>query len=298
MPCYRCFVRIALLTAVLFIDMDCAGRQAIDAQAATADRDPATGIMRGAEPVHIDRGRRRACLLLHGWLTTPADFGMLPGELDSAGWDVYVPLHPGHGTCPADLGDITAEMLLDACRRHYEALAARYGEVVLVGFSMGGTIATILASERPPSKLVLIAPFFGVSHKWYYVLPARWWATVAEPFVDHIRRSRRLIRVNDRSRMDRIVAYDAFPTSILRELFRLRDMAHDALESPSLAMPTIALYSEGDEAASPRAVEHALSRMASEAKRTETFSRSNHLLLQDYDRQAVAATILGFLGDD
>ena len=70
------------------------------------------------QPVSIERGRRRACLLLHGWLSSPADFADLPGALDRAGWDVYAPLLPGHGTACEDLDGMSAEDMLAGARVH------------------------------------------------------------------------------------------------------------------------------------------------------------------------------------
>ena len=250
--------------------------------------------MPGAEPVHIARGRPRACLLFHGWLTCPADFGDLPAALDRAGWDVYAPLHPGHGTASADLDGVRAEDLLTAARAHRQDLAARYEQVALGGFSMGGTIATLLAAERAPSRLVLIAPYYEIVQKWYYLLPVPWWATILSP-VGHVMGFQSWAKLNDRSQLDRIICYHRFAVASVKELMKLRQIAVEQADLSGMSMPTLLVYSRGDDVASPQAMVRFLARLPAEEKREAVFTRSNHHLLHDYDREEAVEAIVEFL---
>lgn len=292
---YHWLVRSVLLLAVGVFWVGSAGRTAVR-ESAALPRDPQTGIMRVAEPLRIDRGRAGACLLLHGWISTPADFGNLPQALDGAGWDVYAPLHPGHGTTPADLDGLTAEELLHAARAHHAELRARYEKVVLIGFSMGGTMATILAGEQLPDKLVLVAPFYGVTYRWYFVLPPRWWGALLSPFVRYVKRSERLTRVNRPGARGEILAYGAFPVSAVRALFALRRRAVRGTDLSGLRMPVLLVYSSGDEASSPSAMEEFFDRLPARVKRKAAFVRSNHHILHDYDADEAARAITSFLG--
>lgn len=259
-------------------------------------RGAAARLMPGAQPIRIERGRAGACLLLHGWLSTPADFGSLPHALDEAGWDVHAPLHPGHGTCPADLEGVTAQGLLDASRRHYAALRGRYRKVALVGFSMGGTLATMLAAEQPPDRLVLVAPFYSISHRWYYVLPAHWWHAMLAPFLRRVRRPLSLVRVNRPEGRADIIAYGAFPIDASTALFELRETAASTVVPSQLHVPVLVAYSPRDRVASPAAIEAFFNALPEGTNRTALFPRSDHWLLHDYDRQEAAAAIVDFLG--
>lgn len=259
--------------------------------------DTPTPVMPGAEPVSIDRGRPRVCLLLHGWLTSPADFGELPAALDTAGWDVRAPLLPGHGTSPDALDGVGAEELLHAAREHYRVLREDHEQVALGGFSMGGTICTALAAERAPSRLILIAPYYKVTHKWYYVLPVAWWVSILSPVVRHVVRLKSWLRVNDRSAVDRIVYYRRFAIGSVRELMKLR-AAVERADLRNLAMPTLLVYSRGDDVASPGAMARFLQRLPAAEKRELVFTRSNHHVLHDYDRAEAVAGIVEFLEAD
>ena len=292
----RVLAALALVAALCIGCVNCAGWRALRRSEAARARDPETGILRGAEPVRIDRGRRGACLLLHGWITTPADFGGLPQALDEAGWDVFAPLQAGHGTTPRALKGITPDKLLDTARGHYGALRGRYGRVVLIGFSMGGAMATILAAEQPPDRLVLIAPFCGVRHKWYYVLPPRWWNTLLSPVVGYVPRPKSCVYCNRPEGKDAILTYDAFHTDAAGALFALRHKLLRKTDLTMLTMPTLLVYGRCDETCSPEATDALFARLPADPKQRVVLPDSNHHLLHDYDRQQAIATIVEFVG--
>ena len=251
--------------------------------------------MRGPPTWAPDRGRAQACLLLHGWLGTPLEFGDLPRALDEAGWDVYVPLHVGHGGRPTDMNGVTSDQLLGASRAHYARLRARYPAVALLGFSMGGTIATILASEEPPDRLVLLAPFYGVQHKWYYGLTSRGWHRLLSPFLRYVVRPPGMRRVNRPAGLQEMVAYTAYPATAIGALFELRHRATTEVDPGAFHMPVLLLHSTGDESSASAESRKFVDRMPSADKQLIAFHRSNHHLLHDYERREAIEAIVIFL---
>jgi carboxylesterase len=256
-----------------------------------ASREPGTDILAGAAPVNIDRGRNRVCLLLHGFMSSPADYGRLPEALDGAGWDVRIPLHPGHGRDPRELRDISADDFLDAAERELLALKNRYGTVALGGFSMGGAIAVILSARHEPDAALLVNPFFRLPYHPKYVLPVRWWYRSLGPLLDYGIRPHG-IPINRPEGRSQFVTYKVLPTPIFGEVFELADRAHRT-DLPDI--PILALLSEGDETASPRATKRFLQRSGSDRTRIETYDASNHVLLLDYDREAAIEATIRFL---
>jgi len=254
-------------------------------------------LMRGAEPFKVEQGGGGCCLLLHGWLTSPSDFGELPNALSASGWSVYAPLHPGHGTHPSQLEGVTADEILASARNGYEQLAKRYEKVVLVGFSMGGTIATILASERKPTQLVLVAPFFGARYRWYHVLPVRWWARILSPIVHYVRYSQNMVPVNRPGGASQVVGYRAFPTSAVHLLFDLRQRATEEAKLERLDMPVLLMYTPSDDLCSATDIEQVLGEMPASEKQVISYDRSNHHIFHDYDREDAIRQIISFIGD-
>ena len=257
----------------------------------TAERD----VMEGAESIRIERGHSRVCLLLHGFGSSPADFGRLPAALDEAGWDVCVPRLPGHGTSPDALRQVSPARLRKAARERYNELRSRYETVALGGFSMGGCLATGIAAERPPHSLVLVNPFFAVTYRWYYVFPVEWYLPVASPLLDAVPAQKSVNRPEGKKD---IVAYETYPLEAVNMLMDLRDTILADLDDGALQCPVLLVYSAGDSVASPAETGEVLDRVTGGDYRTRRFTRSNHHVLHDYDREEVVRCIVDWLAED
>lgn len=98
-------------------------------------------------------------LLLHGYTGSPAALRPLAEAFADAGFAVELPLLPGHGTAAADLLPLGFSDWAAAARAAYLALAARCDRMVVVGLSMGGTLACWLAERHDDlAGLVLVNP--------------------------------------------------------------------------------------------------------------------------------------------
>jgi len=107
------------------------------------------------------------CVLLHGWATTPAELLPLAKALTDAGFVVYSPWLPDHGTNASAIErgdpDQWSEELAAMIRR----LRTKHSRVFLVGQSLGGTIALDLTAAGLSDGTVCINPFLHVKR---YVL--------------------------------------------------------------------------------------------------------------------------------
>ena len=97
-------------------------------------------------------------LVLHGFTGSPQSMRPLAVRFAEAGHSVELPVLPGHGTTIDDLVPTRFDDWYQAAAAAYADLEARCQRVVVVGLSMGGTLATILAVEHEPAALVLINP--------------------------------------------------------------------------------------------------------------------------------------------
>lgn len=268
-------------------------RRVLHERLETAPREPGTNILAGAAPVNIDHDRERVCVLLHGFMSSPADYGRLPEALEEAGWDVRVPLHPGHGRDPRRLRDIEADDLIEAAEEELLTLRKRYETVALGGFSMGGSIAIILAARHKPDATLLVNPFLRNPYHLKYILPLRWWHTLLSPLLDYGKHPG-TIPINRPEGKDGFVIYHVVPAPIFAELFELADRAGQT-DLPDV--PVLALLSEGDVTASAHAARKYLHRTGGEKTQIKTYDRSNHVLMLDYDREEATRDIIGFLED-
>lgn len=76
-------------------------------------------------------------LVLHGFTSTVASMRPVADAVADAGYDLELPLLPGHGTQWQDLASTPAHAILEAVSAAYDRLAARCDVVVPVGLSMG-----------------------------------------------------------------------------------------------------------------------------------------------------------------
>lgn len=116
-----------------------------------------TSVLSTALPLILPGGRVGA-LLIHGFTGTPRDLASLGSLLQGSGLTVSVPRLPGHGTNGRDFLQSGWRDWLRASVDAYADLRARCETVHVVGFSMGGLIAVLLAARFPVSRLVLLAP--------------------------------------------------------------------------------------------------------------------------------------------
>ena len=115
-------------------------------------------VLPGAEP-YSATGDARGALVLHGFTGNPQSMRGLALALADAGFTVEMPLLPGHGTEVADLVPTRWEDWSGAADAAYLDLAARCDTVVVVGLSMGGTLAVWLAEHHLEiAALVLVNP--------------------------------------------------------------------------------------------------------------------------------------------
>ncbi|GGB55595.1 alpha/beta fold hydrolase [Virgibacillus dakarensis] len=98
------------------------------------------------------------CLIIHGYTGGPYEVDPLASFLtENTNWHITVPTLPGHGK-KLTLKDISHKRWIQAAENTLEQMLEKYDEIYLIGFSMGGMIASYLAAKYNVTKLVLLAP--------------------------------------------------------------------------------------------------------------------------------------------
>ena len=99
----------------------------------------------------------KAVMTIHGFLTVTQDFGRLYDYLDMYDEVKAVEL-PGHNGDKPDFSVFTPEATFAAVLDVYDELKSRHDAVDVVGFSMGGALATWLSSVRDVNRIALVSP--------------------------------------------------------------------------------------------------------------------------------------------
>ncbi len=120
---------------------------------------------------HTPDAAAPAALLVHGFGGTPAEMRGLAAALHGAGWTVEALLLPGFGADIATLTGRRYQEWLDAVAAAAQGLRnAGHRSLLLVGYSMGATLALALAPIIRPEGVVVLAPFWWEEKPWTRVI--------------------------------------------------------------------------------------------------------------------------------
>ena len=132
----------------------------MDDRQQSADTAP---VIRGAQTIDLQEEGSPGVLLLHGFGDTPQTLALLARRLHKSGYSLYAPLLPGHGRNIDAFGRSRATDWIAAARSALAQMRGRHDSVSVVGLSMGGALAVLLAAELDDiPALVLIAPYLGM----------------------------------------------------------------------------------------------------------------------------------------
>ena len=121
-------------------------------------------VRKCAQPIellHTEKAER-AVVCLHGYTDYPGELALPSQQLFAAGFDVFVPRYPGHGTDAEDFLSTDRKDWIGEAEKSLIAAKGNYRDVYLIGQSMGGAIAVVLAERYSIAKAVLYAPALSI----------------------------------------------------------------------------------------------------------------------------------------
>ncbi len=253
-----------------------------------------TEMLAGRAPFLWGGGGREAVLCIHGFTGSPGIFRKLGRALNNDGFCVYAPVLPGHGTVPEDLAAVTERQLTAAVERAYTSLNRTYERVHVVGLSLGGTLATLLAAnhagESGLGSLTLLSPGYGFNSALAARLGLDHWTDQPENRGKAIPIPQRKPQ-NDE--MDEcIFGYNAAPLSIFGPVMSLNKAARDVLLK--VTAPVLLLYAEKDAVVDAGAYSKAAGLLPN-LEEVQGFAESEHNLLLGCDREETMARCRAFL---
>lgn len=252
----------------------------------------ARGIVPGAEAIEYPVAHGQdAVLLLHGFGDTPQALAVLARDLHERGYAVAVPLLAGHGRTLHDFAASSADQWMADARTALTALRARYAHVGVVGLSMGGALATLLAADDPElPALVLLAPYLRARPMVRALARMHRVAGIIAPYVASGARAR---SIHDPVERARALGYAATTPRLVAELVTLTNRARQAL--PRVTAPTLLVQSTEDNRLAPATAERAVAALGAREKRLEWVSGCGHVLTVDYCRAHVSAMVSDWL---
>ncbi|MGB8360733.1 MAG: alpha/beta fold hydrolase [Acidimicrobiia bacterium] len=236
-----------------------------------------------AEPFSAQGGSRGA-LVVHGFTGSPQSMKLIAKALADAGFTVELPLLPGHGTTVGEMIPMRWADWSGAVEAAYADLAARCESVVLVGLSMGGTLATWLATRHPEiAGIALVNPLIDGT--------APFWAAIAD--AAHQADGPTLPGVGSNIAKPGVVesAYMEIPVA---PLLSLTDALGELVQDLSqVTCPVLLFTSPDDHVVDPQSSVLLAASVSGPVERVE-LKRSYHVATLDYDAELIVTRIVAF----
>lgn len=248
-------------------------------------------VIPGAEPWSFAGEAERArvgIVVSHGFTGNPCSTRPLAEALARQGFAVELVRLPGHGTSVLDMMKTRYADWREEVEHHAALLESRGCRVVLVGLSMGGTIALDIASDagdRIAGVVTINAPVFNREG-----LLARM-APLLEKVLPLVPAASAGLAKNDIAKGGDEKAYAWVPAapanSVLVELPRIRRALR------SMTVPVLVAQSPQDHSVDPENAT-AIARLCAGPVETLSLTRSHHVATLDWDFELLVDRITRF----
>jgi carboxylesterase len=245
--------------------------------------------MPGAEPFAYPGSDDLAVLLVHGFTGSPFEMRPLGEALAEVGIGSVCPLLRGHGTHPNDmLGHRYTDWIEDV-ERALDDLLDRHARVVIVGLSMGGTLALNVAARRAgdariaglvtiSAPLVLDDWRLGFAH---LIVKLVKWQAWGKP------------DIKDRSAWDRQTNYRRIRTQAILELLGLLKETRGRLVQ--VTQPTLIVQAREDHIVPPRNADLIRDGIRSDDCHCLFLHSCYHVATVDFDAPLLSAEVVRFV---
>lgn len=223
-------------------------------------------------------------LVLHGFTGNPVSMRPIAEAAAAAGHAVEMPRLPGHGTTWQECNQTTWRDWAREAVAAYETLRARTRAQVVVGLSMGGTLALHLAETRGDdlSGVVTINPFLQSDDPRMRFLPLIKLVLPGLPGVG-----------NDIAKPGgNEHAYPKVPLRALASVLQLQKLVRGNLAAVSI--PALVFTSRQDHVVPPDNGAIAMDGISSTDKEQVWLERSYHVATLDYDADEIIERTLAF----
>ncbi len=223
------------------------------------------------------------CLLLHGFTGSPAEVEPLERFLhEHTDWILRVPTLPGHGET-LDLKGVHFQEWIHHAEAELQKLMDTCDEVYVIGFSMGGMIASFLAANYPVDKLILL------SAAAYYMNPKQLAADIKlmlkDLFHGNLKNNELFLRYKRKIIETPLAATLQFQrlVSYIKPLLHL------------VKVPTLIAQGDCDGIVPPKSAEYLYRTIGAKQKRLTIIKHSKHHICHCEENVALFSQVLDFL---
>ncbi|WP_371924977.1 alpha/beta hydrolase [Halobacillus sp. A1] len=225
------------------------------------------------------------CLCIHGYTGSPVEVEPLVNFLEEqTDWELSAPTLPGHGE-ELDLKGHYYQEWIAAAELALLELKKKHDTIILIGFSMGGMIASYLAAKYKADRLILLSAalkyisFPQMARDTVGILSDAWKGSLAE--------NQLFIRYQTK------VSQTHFLSSL--EFMRCVEFTKPYLAQ--VECPTLIMQGELDGMVPSKAANFLESEIAAPKKEVVFLPQSKHLVCHDLDQEVLFNKVIEFLSD-
>ncbi len=248
-------------------------------------------IIKGAEPIFINKKSKEVVLLLHGLGGTPVELKELAYYLEENNFSVVVPLLKYQGRRYEDIKQLDGDEIYNEISEIVDVLKQDYKEVYVGGLSSGGLLSLKLAEEKDLDGVIsLAAPmtfganFLGDSTVYFF--------KISKYLTPSFRRIKYGLARN--MSIDKILpSFDRLPVkALLEDEFLKKEVKNNLIK---ISEPILIVQSDWDNRAAPSSANYIYSHVSSSNKEILWLNNSGHVITMDYDKQIVFVRITEFI---
>lgn len=222
---------------------------------------------------------RTAVLVIHGFCGGLYENEYLVNYLQQfRNLDVYAHTLPGHEK--DFLGKIDYNEWINDSEKHLKELCNKYSRVILIGHSMGGVIASYLATKYKVKKLVLIAPAFD-----YFNF---------EQNKEDLKDIKGIVNEKDntiyKDIATKLIRYSPF---VLNEFRKLVNEYKECVKN--IKCPTLIIHGTDDEIVKIESSEYVYNNISSSKKHLKLFEGARHRVFLGDKKEEISLYIYKFI---
>lgn len=224
------------------------------------------------------KNNKTGLLFIHGFTATNKDFEEWVSHFSKEGYVTENVLLSGHGTHYSNLVNVKWYTWFNDVKEALFTLRKKCENVVVIGQSMGGSLALHLAAHYQIEGLVLLAP--GIFFKENNMPLLR----LLKPFKKYLKKKDGVDIKNSEVKKD-IVSYEKIAINAIFEVDALFNHVKDDL--PDVYVPVILFHAKEDHVIDYKSSEFAYNTISSKIKKILTLKNSYHLLSLDNDKDII-----------
>lgn len=249
-------------------------------------------LIKGAKEFTLNGSKETCWYLIHGYTSTPDEMKELANKINSFfNETVVVTRLQGHGEVPSRILNLSLEDWYSQVSLEVDHLSSLCDKVNLVGFSFGGALSTRLGEEKELNHIYLIAPYLVANYKFYYGFKLESYLEVFSPVL-HYSKKTKIGQINSQEGLDNHIAYWNMPFAPVKNSKSFFKETINHLSQ--ISEPILLLHSVNDHTSSVKSSKIILEGASSEEKQLILFEDSNHILIEDYDKEKVYEEIIDF----